>query len=178
MARSKHSSKGTFHQSDGHAALGEYLKAIDPMKADAAPYVPDLISVAIYKIHVDAGHYSLVSAGTLQVRPDSQSARPSRFASVDNTGGAFLDDFFARGRAYKAATDQDVWNAALDFASDAGLTGFHLRTFSEGIGLALVIRAGATKLGLEDISKLVGKAGGATGDGGLPAPRLPTGKGG
>jgi len=175
VARSKHSNEGTFHQSPGHAALGEYLKAIEPMKHAAVPYVPDLTSIAIYKIHVDAGRYSLVSAGTLKVRPDSQSARPSKFVSVGKTGGAFLDDWFSRGRAFKVATDQDVWNAALDFASDAGLTGFHLRTFSEGIGLALCVRSGCTKLGLEDISKLVGKAG--AGDGGRQAPALSTGRG-
>ena len=175
MARSKHSSEGTFHQSDGLAALSAYLTSIEPMRQAAVPYVPDLVSVAIYKVHVDAGHYSLVSAGTLKVRPDSQSARPSKFASVGKTRGAFLDDWFARGRAYKVATDQDVWNAALEFAAEAGLTGFHLRTFSEGIGLALAIRAGATKLGLEDISKLVGKAG--AGDGGRQAPALSTGRG-
>jgi len=162
VARSTHSSDGTFHKTDGHAALSEYLKAIEPMKQSAVPYVPDPVPVAIYKIDVDqAGRYQLVSAGTLQVRPDAQSARPSRFASVGKTGGALLDELFERGPAFKKATDSDVYAAALDFAAEAGLTGFHLRTFSEAIGLALAIRAGATKLGLEDISKLVGRAGAA-----------------
>lgn len=115
--------------------LNAYGALLDERVA-AAESVVEVKSVKLPKVvPVRGGDFALAWIGPFSFEARSKSQAPSRFAARKLHGGQALDSFFSGEEIWKAAPDQEVGLALLEYVHDAAGVAEHEAAGSVNAGL-------------------------------------------
>lgn len=122
---------------------------VDPIRHRGEPLAAP-VEFTVRKIAPkEGGGFQIVNVRPMIFVPTTKSRRPARFAKQALSGEAMLDSFFEEGEAFQAASDEQVWEAVLEYVEshNTGRPGrwmSWLATLTTTINVVLLGRAGVS----------------------------------